>query len=144
MKESSFYNLYSLGDASKIWKVEESVLRKSIYSGRLSVDNDVKKFGKQWVVKKEAMDREYGIMSSGSSDYAPDENKRKQIYYFISECLIGYSRRIKKSVQESAVLFSRFNIWNYLYECYDYIHLDSINHVISDISSRIRRGVVYA
>lgn len=144
MSKSSFYNLYSLGDASKLWHVEESVLRRAISRNKLVEGEDVKKFGKQWVVKKEAMQREYGSLDAERVGKKPDKNKEMQILYYASECLLGYCRHAKKTTQEAARMFSKFNIWQYIYECYDYLHLGSISDVIADISSRIKRGIVYA
>jgi hypothetical protein len=76
--------------------------------------------------------------------YTPDDKKRIQIYYFMSECLIGYSRRIKSPTSECAKSFNRCNIWSYIFECYDSLHLGNANDVITDIASRIRKGTVYS
>ena len=55
-----FDGLMSFGDASKIWNLNESTLRKAIAYGKLINGIDVCKFGKQWVISLEAMRREYG------------------------------------------------------------------------------------
>lgn len=55
-----FDNLMAFGDATEIWGLNESTLRKAIAYGRLINGVDVCKFGKQWVITSDAMRREYG------------------------------------------------------------------------------------
>ena len=55
-----FENLFSLYDAAAIWGRADATLRQAIHRGKFIVDEDVKLFGKQWVITKEAMIREYG------------------------------------------------------------------------------------
>lgn len=55
-----FDNLISFSDATGLWGLNESTLRKAIAYGKLRDGLDVKKFGKQWVVTLDAMRREYG------------------------------------------------------------------------------------
>lgn len=59
--ETSFDNLLALSDATVIWGLNESTLRKAISYGKLINGVDVCKFGASWVVTMEAMLREYGI-----------------------------------------------------------------------------------
>ena len=58
--DSPFDNLMSFGDATQLWGLNESTLRKAIVYGKLIDGVDVCKFGKQWVITTEAMRREYG------------------------------------------------------------------------------------
>lgn len=58
--ETPFDVLMAFSDASALWKLNESTLRKAISYGKLVNGVDVCKFGKQWVVSMEAMKREYG------------------------------------------------------------------------------------
>lgn len=55
-----FDNLISFKDATDLWGLNESTLRKNISYGRLKEGTDVMKFGKQWIITKEAMIRLYG------------------------------------------------------------------------------------
>lgn len=55
-----FDGLLSFADATGLWGLNESTLRKAVGYGRLKNGLDVMKFGKQWVVTKDAMLREYG------------------------------------------------------------------------------------
>lgn len=56
-----FDGLMAFSDATDIWGLNESTLRKAIIYGKLINGIDVCKFGKQWVVSINAMEREYGI-----------------------------------------------------------------------------------
>lgn len=56
---NSFDGLYSTAEASALWHLNESTIRKKIASGKLIPEVDVKKFGKQWVITEAAMIREY-------------------------------------------------------------------------------------
>ncbi len=55
-----FDGLMAFSDATELWGLNESTLRKAITYGKLVNGVDVCKFGKQWVVSVEAMQREYG------------------------------------------------------------------------------------
>ena len=50
----------SFSDATDLWELNESTLRKAISYGKLVEGGDACKFGKQWVVSMDAMRREYG------------------------------------------------------------------------------------
>jgi hypothetical protein len=50
----------SFGDATQLWGLNESTLRKAIVYGKLVNGVDVCKFGKQWIITVDAMKREYG------------------------------------------------------------------------------------
>lgn len=58
--DTPFDGLMALSDATALWQLNESTLRKAIAYGKLVNGVDVCKFGKQWVVSAEAMRREYG------------------------------------------------------------------------------------
>lgn len=55
-----FDNLLAFGDATALWGLNESTLRKAISYGKLRDGIDVQKFGKQWLITLDAMVREYG------------------------------------------------------------------------------------
>ena len=59
--KTPFDGLMAFSDATDLWGLNESTLRKDIAYGKLRNGVDVCKFGKQWVVSAEAMKREYGI-----------------------------------------------------------------------------------
>jgi hypothetical protein len=58
--KTPFDGLMAFSDATKLWGLNESTLRKAISYGKLVNGVDVCKFGKQWVVSINAMKREYG------------------------------------------------------------------------------------
>jgi hypothetical protein len=58
--DTPFDGLMALSDATELWGLNESTLRKAITYGKLVNGVDVCKFGKQWVVSVDAMKREYG------------------------------------------------------------------------------------
>ena len=58
--ETPFDGLLSAADAAALWHLNESTLRKALSYGELQSGVDALKFGKQWVVSREAMIREYG------------------------------------------------------------------------------------
>lgn len=58
--KTPFDGLMAFSDASELWGLNESTLRKAIAYGKLKNGTDVCKFGKQWVISAEAMQREYG------------------------------------------------------------------------------------
>lgn len=60
MIDTPFDGLMAFSDATFLWNLNESTLRKAIAYGKLVNGVDVCKFGKQWVVSMAAMKREYG------------------------------------------------------------------------------------
>ena len=42
-----------------MWNLDDSTIRKAIAKGKFVNGIDTQKFGKQWVITKEAMEREY-------------------------------------------------------------------------------------
>ena len=62
--KTPFDGLIAFSDATLLWGLNESTLRKAIAYGKLINGIDVCKFGKQWVISSEAMKREYGLPKS--------------------------------------------------------------------------------
>ena len=58
--KTPFDGLMSFTDATDIWGLNESTLRKAISYGKIVSGVDACKYGKQWVISTEAMFREYG------------------------------------------------------------------------------------
>ena len=58
--DTPFDGLMAFSDATFLWDLNESTIRKAITYGKLVNGVDVCKFGKQWVVSMAAMKREYG------------------------------------------------------------------------------------
>ena len=55
-----FDGLMAFSDATQLWGLNESTLRKAIVYRKLVNGIDVCKYGKQWVISMDAMKREYG------------------------------------------------------------------------------------
>ena len=58
--QTPFDGLMAFSDATQLWGLNESTLRKAIAYGKLVNGVDVCKYGKQWVISSDAMVREYG------------------------------------------------------------------------------------
>ena len=58
--KTPFDGLIAMSDATLLWGLHESTLRKAIAYGNLVNGIDACKYGKQWVISAEAMKREYG------------------------------------------------------------------------------------
>ncbi|MCR5031865.1 MAG: DUF2442 domain-containing protein [Lachnospiraceae bacterium] len=58
--QTPFDGLIAFTDATQIWNLNESTLRKAISYGKIRNGLDACKYGKQWVISREAMIREYG------------------------------------------------------------------------------------
>lgn len=58
--KTPFDGLIAFSDATQLWGLNESTLRKAITYGKLINGQDVCKYGKQWVISSDAMRREYG------------------------------------------------------------------------------------
>ena len=58
--KTPFDNLMSFADASDLWNLSESTLRKAVLYKKLIKGVDAQTYGKQWVVTRSAMVREPG------------------------------------------------------------------------------------
>ena len=58
--KTPFDGLIAMSDATLLWGLHESTLRKAIAYSKLVNGIDACKYGKQWVISAEAMKREYG------------------------------------------------------------------------------------
>ena len=58
--KTPFDGLMAFTDATSLWGLNESTLRKAIAYGKLVNGVDACKYGRQWVISMEAMKREYG------------------------------------------------------------------------------------
>ena len=58
--QTPFSKILSFADASVIWGLSESTLRKAVSYGKFRKGIDVCKYGKQWLISLDAMRREYG------------------------------------------------------------------------------------
>ena len=80
--ETPFDGLMAFSDATLIWGLNESTLRKAISYGKLIDGIDVCKYGKQWVVSIDAKEREYGIPKNSSLKYDSENKKEKNVKFY--------------------------------------------------------------
>jgi hypothetical protein len=59
-----FEGLVALKDACKVWHKAESTLKTNIKNGKFEAGIDCFKFGTTWVLKVDALEREYGIIEN--------------------------------------------------------------------------------
>ena len=58
--KTPFDGLIAFTEATRLWGLNESTLRKALVYGKLKEGIDAVQYGKQWVVSLSAMEREYG------------------------------------------------------------------------------------
>ena len=63
--KTPFDGLMAFTEATRLWGLNESTLRKAIAYGKLVNGVDACKYGKQWVISAEAMKRQYGQPKAG-------------------------------------------------------------------------------
>ncbi|MDD6484207.1 MAG: DUF3791 domain-containing protein [Clostridiales bacterium] len=72
------------------------------------------------------------------------ERKVLDITHFQSECVVEYSRYAHIPISESSKLFAKYNLFEFIKQCYDILHLDGVEYVIkNDIANRIDNGICY-
>lgn len=57
---SAFDGLMSFSEAAQKWNIDDSTLRKAVANGRFIENVDIKKFGKQWVIREMSMKNVFG------------------------------------------------------------------------------------
>lgn len=80
------YEVYTFPEASTIWKIDKSTLRKAVVSGRFEEGVDYRKAGGTNLVTRKAMLREYGnpdcdqfYEAHQECEYCGNNNKCKDI-----------------------------------------------------------------
>lgn len=58
--ETPFDGLMAFSTAADLWGISDSTLRKALVYGKIRPGIDARKYGKQWIVTRAAMIREYG------------------------------------------------------------------------------------
>ena len=59
MARGSFNGLYTFQDVAKIYNIDSSTLRKKVQNCKFC-DNEIKKFGKTWIITEQAMISHFG------------------------------------------------------------------------------------
>ena len=58
--KTPFDGLMAFSTAADLWGLSDSTLRKALVYGKIRPGIDARKYGKQWIVTRSAMIREYG------------------------------------------------------------------------------------
>lgn len=58
--------------------------------------------------------------------------------------MLKYSERKNKSLDECSAIFKQHNIFEYLLECYDYLHFFDIGFLVNHIDDVIEKGIFYS
>ncbi len=56
---------------------------------------------------------------------------------FLIYCLEQYKAAKGLNGKQAADLFSKYNIWDYVYSCFEALHTTGTNYIIQDIDSFI-------
>ena len=59
MARGSFNGLYTFQDVAKIYNIDSSTIRKQVQNQKF-YDNEIKKFGKTWIITEQAMISHFG------------------------------------------------------------------------------------
>ncbi len=66
-----------------------------------------------------------------------------QIVFLQNACLARYMKLKKLDNVEASTLFDEYNIFKYIRECYDYLHLSGEEYIVKDIAKRIKKDIRY-
>ncbi len=69
------------------------------------------------------------------------EMHRREITYLQAECLLLYSEAKQLALEAASKIFEQYHIFDYISECYDYLHLSGVEYLVDDIAERIDGGV---
>ena len=135
-------NLISLKDASIIWKIDDSVLRRAISSNKLVENVDVKKFGKQWVVTRQAMERVYGYIPN-SEDEPYSRKKLQAAFMFVSKLIYDYSKKENLSLKDASDVLANHKIPELIIDCFDYYEHCNSQEILEEVILKIKEGFYY-
>ncbi len=69
-----------------------------------------------------------------------DWSPNAEIIVFQNACFMGYMELKQIDHVKASELFSQYNIFAFIMECYDYLHLSGVEYVVKEIDSRIQEG----
>ena len=56
---------------------------------------------------------------------------------FMVYCIEQYKAKKKLSGKQVSELFSRYQVWDYIYSCFEALHTTGANYIVDDIDSYI-------
>lgn len=142
MENSAFKNLMSLKDAATRWNISDSTLRHAIISKKLVENVDAKKFGKQWVVTRQAMERIYGYIPTGEHEPYSKE-KLRAAFIYVSKLIYDYSKKKRISLSESSKILSKHKIPELIIDCFDYYEHCNSREILEEAVKKIKNGFYY-
>lgn len=71
-------------------------------------------------------------------------NRKAQILYLQSECLLKYSQRKNKFLKECFLIFQKYHIFEYISDCYGFLHFYDINYIVEYIDKKIENDIIYS
>lgn len=85
---SSFEGLYTFADVASMYNIDQSTLRHNVGS-RFVDGEDIKKLGKTWIVREEALVREFGFIPENNEE-APNVRKKPGRKSAFDKCREAY------------------------------------------------------
>lgn len=77
MASGSFEGLYTFVDVGDIYGIDSSCLRKQVAREKLVEGEDIKKFGKTWVITEQSMVKHFGTFKF--EDYKKKQEKKQKL-----------------------------------------------------------------
>lgn len=142
MMKNAFDDLLSFKEASIIWNIDDSVLRHAVNTKRFEINVDVKKFGKQWVVTRQAMTRIFGYVPKDCGTRFSKE-KMQAAYFYVSKLANDYAKQEKISNKQSMSIFSKHGMPEFIFDCFDYYEHCPFDDILKEITTKIRTGFNY-
>ena len=62
---------------------------------------------------------------------------------FLIYCIEQYKSSKNLSGKQVSELFTRFNVWDYIYSCFESLHTTGTNYIIEDIDLYIKSSQLY-
>lgn len=62
---------------------------------------------------------------------------------FLIYCIEQYKSSKNLSGKQVSELFTRFNVWEYIYSCFESLHTTGTNYIIEDIDLYIKSSQLY-
>jgi hypothetical protein len=67
-----------------------------------------------------------------------DEIRCREITYMQSDMLCKYAKHNKITLKEASDIFERYNMFEYISECYEYLHVHGSKSILEIIEKNIR------
>lgn len=102
MSKGSFKGLYTFDEIARIYNMDSSSLRKMVQYKKFK-ENEIKKFGKTWIITEQAVDNHFGI---DKLNMYKESLKLKELQEF------NHKKQVKKSKKLFTIKASNNDISN--------------------------------